>query len=124
MLLLCTCVCAAALLQRVLEPNGTSRLQIVQQPQQTPVQLDAVRQMLPQAEDCWWAPGHIGWALFDPQTGDAVQVGGLQHGWAHTHVLVVVCMCQGPERSARRRLHDLTGATSTRAWRHSKLPVS
>lgn len=106
----CFCCCVrvfapAALLQRVLEPNGTSRLQIVQQTQQTPVQLDAVRQMLPQAEDCWWAPGHIGWALFDPQTGDAVQVGGGRGGGqslsprrAHTHVLVVVCMCQDPER--------------------------
>jgi hypothetical protein len=64
----------AALLQRVLEPTGGSRLQVIPQQQQTPLQRDAVRQLLPQAEECWWSPGHIGWTLFDTLTGDAVQV--------------------------------------------------
>lgn len=64
----------AALLQRVLEPSGSTRLQVVPQQQQTPLQRDAVRQLLPQAEECWWSPGHIGWTLFDTMTGDAVQV--------------------------------------------------
>lgn len=35
------------------------------QQQQTPVQRDVVRQLLPQAEECWWSPGHVGWTLFD-----------------------------------------------------------
>jgi hypothetical protein len=51
----------------VVEPNGSSRLQIVAQQQQTPMQRDVVRQLLPQAEECWWSPGHVGWALFDPE---------------------------------------------------------
>lgn len=41
------------------------RLQIVAQQQQTPVQRDLVRQLLPQAEECWWSAGHVGWTLFD-----------------------------------------------------------
>lgn len=61
----CLFLWCAALLQRVAEPNGSSRLQIVAQQQQTPAQRDVVRQLLPQAEECWWSPGHVGWTLFD-----------------------------------------------------------
>lgn len=66
-----------ALLQLVVDPSsGVSSLQITPQAQQTPLQRDAVRQLLPRAEECWWAAGHTGWTLFESllTEGAVVQV--------------------------------------------------
>jgi hypothetical protein len=51
----------------MVEPTGAVRLQLVTPEQQTPVQRERVRsELLPRAEERWWAPGHPGWTIYDP----------------------------------------------------------
>jgi hypothetical protein len=57
-----------ALLQRAVDANGTFKVEVVVQMRQSPMQRDVVRQLLPQAEASWWAPGHIGWTIFPTDT--------------------------------------------------------
>ncbi|KAF8065943.1 sua1 [Scenedesmus sp. PABB004] len=61
-----------ALLQSVVDASGASQVEVVPQTQQSPVQRDVVRQLLPRAEAAWWAPGHTGWGIF-PEDTDAFE---------------------------------------------------
>ncbi|WIA37589.1 hypothetical protein OEZ86_014494 [Tetradesmus obliquus] len=57
-----------ALLQRAVDAAGNFKVEVVTQLRQNPLQRDVVRQLLPQAEASWWAPGHVGWTIFPADT--------------------------------------------------------
>lgn len=65
----CVWFSAAGLLQVVLSPSGGAhQVEVIPPQTQTPAQRDVVRQLLPQAEASWWAPGHSGWTVLPLDT--------------------------------------------------------
>jgi hypothetical protein len=94
-----------ALLQRAVDANGTFMVEVVVQMRQSPMQRDVVRQLLPQAEASWWAPGHIGWTIF-PADSDNFEVGFCLcvSLLLICYAIVLVCMGRfGPVLQARQR---------------------
>jgi hypothetical protein len=106
----CWSLCAA-LLQRVVDPSGVGKIKVIGQQQQNPMQRDTVRQLLPQADANWWAPGHVGWTIFPADT-DTFEV-----GWWSSLVASCCCSAVSPSPPAplslwRLFFHALPGSAA------------